>query len=264
MIYEVTLLLIFSIISLFLLCLKWAIPINKATIIIFISSIISFCVTVIFLRVLTLAEAAIICIFIQFAVFFTIVLFLFYRDPVRTPPDIENSVVSPTDGKIIYIRTVNKEENIILSKKGTVEIHDQTKLDFFSGIDLIQIGVSLVFTDVHINRSPICGIIKLSRHMSGKFLSLRKKESFTENEKHIFIISNCHINVGLILIASRLVRRIVTYINQEDKVKIGQKIGMIKFGSQVDIFLPTENINILNVKCGDYLYGGETIITTYK
>ena len=118
----------------------------------------------------------------------------------------------------------------------------------------------LLFTDVHINRSPLSGKVTLLNHRPGKFLSLSHKDAVNLNERQTIVIENKNITIGLVQIASRLVRRIESYIEESEEISIGQKIGMIKFGSQVDVFLPVNKVPKIPLNEGDYVIAGETII----
>jgi phosphatidylserine decarboxylase len=100
--------------------------------------------------------------------------------------------------------------------------------------------------DVHKNCSPIDGRIILSKHISGSYHSLKEYIAMIENERHTYIISNNRYSAGIVQIASRRVRRIDSYVKEGQYVKKGEWIGMIRFGSQVDVFLPIEaKINIV-------------------
>jgi phosphatidylserine decarboxylase len=123
-----------------------------------------------------------------------------------------------------------------------------------------QIGIALMFTDVHVNRAPIGGTVQMMQHRPGKFLSLRKSEALHVNERQTVVIENEWITVGLVQVASRLVRRIESYIHEGEHIHAASRIGMIKFGSQVDLFVPEEKVGDIMVKEGQYLYAGQTVI----
>ena len=112
--------------------------------------------------------------------------------------------------------------------------------------------------DVHKNCAPISGEIILNRHFSGKFLSLKDEASRVENERNTYVLANDTVKVGIVQIASRLVRRIDSYVKEGDKVRQGDWLGMIRFGSQVDVIIP-ENYRVL-IDVGRQIYAAETII----
>ena len=187
---------------------------------------------------------------------------MFYRDPKRVPPAKKGIIVSPADGRIIYIRRI-EEGKIPSSIKGKHNI----PLEELAKVNLLNrgyiIGIVMSILDVHVTRSPISGKIILNKHTKGKFLSLKTSESEVLNERNTVVIDNASFKIGVVEIASRLVRRIDSYIDEGDFVDIGKKIGMIKFGSQADIILPEiPGIRIV-VAEGEQVRGGTTIIAEY-
>ena len=136
-----------------------------------------------------------------------------------------------------------------------------TSENFISGKG-IQIGVAMSFLHVHVNRSPINGkIIKIKR-VSGLFNSLKHLSSLLENERVFTQINSGNFKLGIVQIASRLVRRIDSYKKEGEVVSIGERIGIIKFGSQVDLLIDKQDIKI-NVKVGDEVKAGLTILAEF-
>ena len=169
---------------------------------------------------------------------FLVVIARFYRDPERSPVEIDNVILSPADGKVIYVNKVEKGSSLV-STKGDRKF----KLDEITSTSLLAdvaylVGIDMNLLNVHVNRSPIAGKTIFWKHTKGKFISLRKQESDTVNERVTTIIGNGTLRVGVIQIASRLVRRIVSYVKEGDSLEIGQRIGAIVFGSQVDVAIP--------------------------
>lgn len=245
--------------------IKWSLPFKKYSIIILISVVISLLIS--FLLASLGADSTaikIVLVIALFSLYIGMILFLFFRDPQRTPPNDPTALVSPADGTVIYIKEVNVGEILSSEKKGRILLYDELKDSELTKTKLYQIGISLLFTDVHINRSPISGRITLMNHRHGKFLSLRDTNAVNVNERQTLLIENEKIVIGLIQIASRLVRRIESYVKETEQIKIGQKIGMIRFGSQVDLFIPVEKISQLNVSIGQYLFAGETVLANIK
>lgn len=253
-----------STVLLFLLSKKWCLPIRKTIFIIVLSLL--FSSISIYLLELALNPVIVmkIIIMIGFAIFFyiLIIIYLFYRNPERYPPDGNNIIVSPADGKVIYITRTEASEIISVKKENRILINEVDGI-----VDMnekyIHIGISMVFTDVHINRSPINGKAKFIKHTPGKFLSLKNKDSLSENERQTIVIGNEYMDLVIVQIASRLVRRIVSYIKDGQNVDIGDRIGMIKFGSQVDILIPENKVKELKIKLNDDLVAGETVIAGY-
>jgi len=161
----------------------------------------------------------------------------FFRDPERSIPNDPNVVVSPADGKITEIVTEKEPINGETCKRVTI---------FLS-----------VF-NVHVNRVPISGTIKDIRYNPGKFLAAFNPKASMDNEQNIILINNGKINILVKQIAGLIARRIVCWPNKGDHYEAGQRYGLIRFGSRVDILLP-ENIK-LSVACGERVSGGQSII----
>ena len=102
------------------------------------------------------------------------------------------------------------------------------------------------------------------KHIKGKFFSLKKEESILQNERVLMDIKNDDLMIGIVQIASRLVRRIISYLREGESVEMGQRVGMIKFGSQVDVVLPNLDGLEVQVTVGQELKAGVSIIANYK
>lgn len=184
----------------------------------------------------------------------------FYRDPDRVPPQGENIILSPADGCIKYIKDIEKNE-IPFSSKGREKIKLSTPLiDILENGEGYLIGIAMTYLDVHVMRAAINGKLTYFEHVPGKFLSLKIEDAPYKNERLIEVIQNDRFKIGLIQIASRLVRRIVSYVREGNELDLGQKIGMIKFGSQVDIVLPKLRDLEIKVSVGQQVYAGTSII----
>lgn len=168
----------------------------------------------------------------------SLLLWRFYRDPERIPPEDENVILSPADGTIIYVKKIEDGEIPLSEKNGR-----KFPLNDFIQSNVLQsgghlIGIAMNYLDVHVNRAPIAGRISLLKHIKGLFISLKKKEAVIQNERVLIVIENGHFNVGIVQIASRLVRKIIPYLREGNEVRSGQRVGVIRFGSQVDVILP--------------------------
>ena len=161
----------------------------------------------------------------------------FFRDPERRIPNVPNVIVSPADGKITEIVTENEPINGKLCKRVTI---------FLS-----------VF-NVHVNRVPIGGTIEDIRYNSGKFLAAFNPKASMDNEQNLILINNGRTHIFVKQIAGLIARRIVCWPKKGDHYESGQRYGLIRFGSRVDILLP-ENTK-LSVACGDKVSGGKSII----
>lgn len=182
----------------------------------------------------------------------------FWRTPKRKITATENQIVSPADGNIIYVKKLDSDQVPISVKNGKI-----SRLDELTKTNLVKqpcwlIGINMTPFDVHKNCAPISGKLTFNKHTDGKFLSLKAIESETENERNTIVIENGKIKVGVVQIASKMVRRIDSYVNVGDQLKKGQWFGMIRFGSQVDVILPIECK--VNVELKQQVYAGKTII----
>jgi len=159
----------------------------------------------------------------------------FFRDPERTIPQETGAVVSPGDGKVTDVAP------------------------FTTGCDkYIRVSIFLSVFDVHVNRSPIAGTIRSVRYQRGKFLDARSPSCAELNEQNVVTVEGEGQTVIFKQIAGLLARRIVFNPKVGDKVERGQRIGLIKFGSRVDIlFDPSVRVN---VKIGDRVQGGASVI----
>ena len=161
----------------------------------------------------------------------------FFRDPERHIPNEPNVIVSPADGKITEIITEKEPINGELCKRVTI---------FLS-----------VF-NIHVNRVPIAGTIEEIRYNPGKFLAAFNHKASMDNEQNIILINNGKAHVFVKQIAGLIARRIVCWPKKGDYYELGQRYGLIRFGSRVDILLP--ETTKLSVTCGDNVSGGKSII----
>jgi phosphatidylserine decarboxylase len=189
---------------------------------------------------------------------FILTMVRFWRVPRRRVTAGPGQIVSPADGKIIYIRKIAEGE-IPESVKGsrTSMLEELTKTTLLNDGGW-HIGINMTPFDVHKNCAPINGEVILNRHFNGKFLSLKDEASRSENERNTWVIANNEVKVGVVQIASRLVRRIDAYVREGATVRQGDWIGMIRFGSQVDVILPPDYR--VTVVTGRQVYAAETII----
>lgn len=164
----------------------------------------------------------------------------FFRDPERTTPSVPNIIVSPADGKVVLIKDVEHE--------------------FFNGkAKMVSIFMSPI--NVHVNRNPISGTVTQFKHIEGQYIAAFDHDAGERNERTEIAIENDRVKVFFKQISGFVARRIVCDLKAGDKTRIGERFGMIKFGSRVDIFLSP--MVELKVKVGDTATAGETIIATY-
>ena len=189
------------------------------------------------------------------------------RDPERTPPAEDHIIVAPADGRIKYIKRIEKGTIPYSEKDGRrIPILESTKiLPMEEGY---LIGVWMSFLVVHVQRVPVSGIVeKQYYHASGKFLDPHLQEGADyQNERNVIVIRSSDLPAPIIVIqiASIMVRRIISYLREQMPVRIGDRLGIIRMGSQVDILLPMVDSLRLSVAVGDRVTAGETIIAQYS
>jgi len=211
------------------------------------------------LPMLLLAQACLLA-----AIGVTVMAIRFYRDPERSVPDGDVGILSPADGTVRYIRRLQHGEIPFSEKKGRVmELQELTRTDLLESTGWI-IGIEMSVLDVHVNRAPVDGkVIYQARH-PGPFLSLRTLDAVAQNERRTTVFQCGQYKVAMIQIASRLVRRIVSYIQTGDDITAGQRVGMIKFGSQVDVVLPELPGLDFVVKEGQHVLAGHDILARWQ
>ena len=196
---------------------------------------------------------------------FAFLAYRFYRDRERTISNRNDVIVSPADGKVIYIRESHEGLLPVSTKYGQAyPLQELTKSAFYSQ-EAVVIGISMNFLDVHVNRAPIAGRITLHRHFPGRFGSLRRPEMVFENERATTLIERDEqLQIAVVQIASRLVRQIATFVREGQDVELGQRIGAIRFGSQVDLVLPICQDLKIRVQPGELVKAGQSVIATFE
>lgn len=192
---------------------------------------------------------------LSFILFSIIAVFLqFFRDPNRNIPSEEGLAVAPADGRILQGK---------IDRIKTVEYTDPLmKYILKEGETGILISTFMSPFDVHVNRVPISGEVVQIKYYPGKF-KIAWRNLNKENEKNLIVIDSDYGKVGVVQIAGFVARRIVQYIHLGDKVQIGDRLGMIRFGSRVDLIVPSQ-IWEINVAEGDKPKAGETIMARIR
>ncbi len=201
---------------------------------------------------------------ITVAVSFGVLAHRFYRDPDRDVPERDDVIVSPADGEIVYVRVSEGGVLPVSSKKGkryTLQELTRTPLEVQ---DAVVVGIAMSFLDVHVNRAPVAGRVALLKHVPGLFGSLRDSRMVFENERTTTIIRQGNIDFAIVQIASRLVRQIATFVREGDDVALGQRIGVIRLGSQVDLVLPEVDGLTVLAEPGQRVVAGTSIIARWN
>src|SRR6201984_1031827 len=159
----------------------------------------------------------------------------FFRDPARVVPDTPGAIVSPGDGKVTDVSRIA-----------------------VNGAERLRISIFLNVFNVHVNRSPIGGVIRDVRYQKGKFLNAMGANSAEENEQNVVTVEGDGRTVIFKQIAGLIARRIVFNLKEGDYVARGQRVGLIKFGSRVDVLFDRDAA--IQVKLGDRVKGGQTVL----
>ncbi len=179
-------------------------------------------------------------------IFFTVMtLFLawFFRDPRRSPPQDDGLLLSPADGMVVDIARV--EETRFLKQQ------------------TIKISIFLNIFDIHVNRVPMAGKVVGIAYNKGRFFAANVPKASLENEQNALMIeAPSGRRVVCVQIAGLIARRIVCWVREGSILHSGERFGLIRFGSRVDVFLPTTSQ--IRVACGERVIGGETILGVLK
>ena len=169
---------------------------------------------------------------------------LFFRDPKRVTPVSNDLVISPADGRISYIGRVTPPVELKLGDK-----------------PLMRISVFMNVFNCHINRAPVRG--KLSRviYKAGSFLNAELDKASEDNERNSLVIESEHGEVGVVQIAGLVARRIVCWSQEGEEIASGERFGLIRFGSRLDVYLPEKAQAVVAV--GQTAIGGETILARF-
>ena len=181
-------------------------------------------------------------ILIIFPALFLIFSINFFRDPDRTPPDKDNVVVSPADGKVLFVKEV--EDNKYINGKAK------------------QISIFMSPLDVHVNRIPVSGNIEYLKYYKGDYIAAFEDKASDVNERAEFGIKSKYGKVFFTQVAGFIARRIIYEVKLGDNVTIGKRFGMIKFGSRVDVVVPFDWKE--KVKKDEKVKAGETILFEYN
>ena len=174
----------------------------------------------------------------------TIWVAAFFRDPVRTTPLGDDLLIAPADGLVTMI------ERVPVPREIAAEL---------GAASLVRVSMFMSVFDVHINRTPLAGIVRQVVYISGKFLNADLDKASEENERQHFVVEgHGGRRVGFTQIAGLVARRIVTFAKVGDMVATGQRIGLIRFGSRVDVYLPDDCV--CQVALGQRTIAGETVI----
>ena len=180
-----------------------------------------------------------------FGFLITFFILWFFRDPDRNTPNEERKIISPADGKICLIDTSMPPKELNYGNE-----------------EMLRICIFMNVFNVHVNRSPVKGKIKKIEYKEGSFFNASLDKASEKNERNsVIIITENGIEIIVVQIAGLIARRILSFVNDGDQLKSGERFGLIRFGSRVDIYLPKTFKS--EVKVGDKTVAGETILGSF-
>lgn len=171
----------------------------------------------------------------------TVFCFYFFRNPERVTPQGDNWIISPADGIVSNIKEVVPPAEIDMGTE-----------------PLTRISIFMSVFNVHVNRSPVSGKIHKIHYRPGKFVSVQDKDSEDNEREEYAVITPKGDKIGFVQIAGLVARRIVCFVKEGDELKAGQRFGLIRFGSRLDVFLPKGIEPKVNL--GQIAVAGETIL----
>ncbi len=176
----------------------------------------------------------------------TLYVAYFFRDPERVTQLREGLVISPADGRVSMIEKVRPPAELALGPE-----------------ERVRVSIFLSVLDVHINRAPVAGRIIRSVYVPGAFLNAALDKASEDNERRALVIETTGgTQIGVVQIAGLIARRIVTFAGEGETIGQGQRFGLIRFGSRVDVFLPPGRHALVSV--GQRAVGGETVLADLK
>ena len=183
--------------------------------------------------------------------FLTLGVLAFFRDPERVVPQSDDLIVSPADGLVSLIQEVDPPAELTVDDGSGTRGLPEGKVT--------RISIFMSVFDVHINRAPIGGTVQRVVYMPGKFMNADLDKASEENERqHILIERPDGMMIGFTQIAGLVARRIVPFVKPGDLLAVGQRVGLIRFGSRVDVYLPAGTDP--KVLLGQKVIAGETIL----
>lgn len=178
-------------------------------------------------------------------------VFAFFRDPERVVPQGDNAIVSPADGLVSLISEVEPPAELVGNDAaGNIGLQAGP---------VTRISIFMSVFDVHINRSPVSGVVRRLVYMPGKFMNANLDKASDENERqHLLVERADGVLLGFTQIAGLVARRIVPFVKPGDTIAAGQRVGLIRFGSRVDVYLPAGTD--AKVLLGQKVVAGETVL----
>jgi phosphatidylserine decarboxylase len=168
----------------------------------------------------------------------------FFRDPERLTPQDDDLVISPADGKVSGVQMVTPPAELNLGYE-----------------PMLRISIFMNVFDCHVNRAPMRGRIQSIAYREGSFLNAELDKASEQNERNGLVIDTRHGQIGVVQIAGLVARRILCFVHQDEPIDAGERIGLIRFGSRLDVFLPAGAA--ARVAVGQKAVAGETVIAEF-
>jgi phosphatidylserine decarboxylase len=165
----------------------------------------------------------------------------FFRDPIRVTPSAERLVVAPADGRISLVTNAEPPPELGLGDK-----------------PLPRVSIFMSVFDCHVNRAPVAGRIERVAYTAGKFINADLDKASEDNERNALVIASPAGAIGVVQIAGLIARRIVCWTREGQPIAAGERFGMIRFGSRVDVYLPVGAVPLVSE--GQTSLAGETVI----
>lgn len=175
---------------------------------------------------------------------FTLWCAYFFRDPERVTPQDDDLVISPADGRVSAIQMVTPPAELDIGSE-----------------PMLRISVFMNVFDCHINRSPVRGQVSRIEYRPGQFINAELDKASEDNERNGLVIETRHGKVGVVQIAGLVARRIVCWVKPSEPVNAGERFGLIRFGSRLDVFVPAGGQ--ARVSVGQLAIGGETVLAEF-
>jgi phosphatidylserine decarboxylase len=169
----------------------------------------------------------------------------FFRDPPRVTPVREGLVVSPADGRVSQVTTMAPPHELGMGPA-----------------PMLRISIFMSVFDCHVNRSPVNGRVEKIVYQPGKFLNADLDKASADNERNSLVIAAAGTHVAVVQIAGLIARRIVCYVRESQPVSAGERFGMIRFGSRLDVYLPDGTASLVAV--GQTALAGETVLADLR
>jgi phosphatidylserine decarboxylase len=170
-----------------------------------------------------------------------VAVIFFFRNPERITPEAEGIIVSPADGTVM-------------------QVLEDVRSDNLPGLPLKRISIFMSVFNTHVNRCPVSGVVKNIKHVPGRYLDAREPASSLVNEHNSVVLQGNDDAIEVVQIAGKVARRIACWVRDGDQVRQGERFGLIRFGSRLDVYLPDSMRFVVSV--GTTVRAGVTIIAT--